>query len=103
MLTLQTFFISFSRGSIVLGPLQQFNPTTSAPASSKRLQASGNVKPSLVLSSTCGAIVTTAGTVMLVKQTYFILGNCLKIEHIYIISQLFCVLNHCVFKIFVYL
>lgn len=71
MLTLQTFLISFSRGSIVLGPLQQFNPTTSAPASSKRLQASGNVKSSLVLSSTCGAIVTTAGTVMLVKRILF--------------------------------
>lgn len=68
MLTLQTFLISFSRGSIVLGPLQQFNPTTAAPASSKRLQASGNVKPSLVLSSTCGEMVTTAGTVMLVKR-----------------------------------
>ena len=61
-LTLQTLRISFRRGSIVLGPLQQFRPTTSAPASSSCLQASGKVKPSLVLSSTCGAKVTTAGT-----------------------------------------
>lgn len=50
ILTLHTFLISFISGSIVRGPLAQFSPTTAAPSSSNRLQASGIGILSVVMS-----------------------------------------------------
>ena len=47
---------------IVAGPRWQLRPTTSAPACSRRRQASAGVRPSRVTSSRCIAIVITAGT-----------------------------------------
>ena len=43
------------------GPLLQFNPTTLAPASSRRRQASGNGTSSKVTSGTNAVSVMTAG------------------------------------------
>lgn len=62
LLTLHTFLISLTRGSMVRGPLPQFTPTTAAPASSKRRQASGNGTSSVVISGIYAVIVITAGT-----------------------------------------
>ena len=62
LLTLQTFLISLIAGNMVSGPLIQLSPTTVAPASSRRKQASGRGTPSNVKSaSLTGANVTTAG------------------------------------------
>lgn len=47
---------------MVRGPLAQLNPTTAAPASSRRRQASGIGTPSIVSSGQYGAKVMTAGT-----------------------------------------
>ena len=59
--TLQVSRISFNKGSIVAGPLLQFNPTTLAPASSRRRHASGNGTSSKVTSGTNAVSVMTAG------------------------------------------
>ena len=47
---------------MVLGPRAQLIPTTAAPASSNRRQASGKGTPSTVSSGQYGAKVMTAGT-----------------------------------------
>lgn len=47
---------------MVRGPLAQLIPTTAAPASSRRRQASGIGTPSIVSSGQYGAKVMTAGT-----------------------------------------
>lgn len=59
---LQDFRISRSSGIMVRGPLAQLIPTTAAPASSRRRQASGIGTPSIVSSGQYGAKVMTAGT-----------------------------------------
>ena len=56
------------RGIIVAGPLLQFNPTTSAPASSRRRHASGSGIPSWVKLFSREANVITAGTVEIIKN-----------------------------------
>lgn len=61
-ITLHTFLISLARGSMVLGPLPQFTPTTAAPASSRRRHASGIGTSSVVISGQYGVMVITAGT-----------------------------------------
>lgn len=68
ILTLQTFLISFMRGIMVAGPLLQFSPTTSAPASSRRRHASGSGIPSWVRLFSREANVITAGTVEIIKN-----------------------------------
>ena len=50
-----------SIGSSVAGPREQFSPTTSAPASASRLQASSGVVPSRITPVECTASVTTVG------------------------------------------
>ncbi len=52
--------ISRKSGSIVAGPRMQLRPTTSAPASARRWQASATVQSSRVTSALCIASVITA-------------------------------------------
>ena len=79
ILTLQSFLISFIRGSIVRGPLAQFSPTTAAPSSSNRLQASGIGTLSVVMSGQYAANVITAGKPLIMTKKKSVLC--------YIISQ----------------
>lgn len=65
---LQDFRISRSSGIMVRGPLAQLIPTTAAPASSRRRQASGIGTPSIVSSGQYGAKVMTAGTPIVRRQ-----------------------------------
>lgn len=65
---LQDFRISRSSGIMVRGPLAQLIPTTAAPASSRRRQASGIGTPSIVSSGQYGAKVMTAGTPIVQRQ-----------------------------------
>jgi len=60
MCVLTALRASRSSGIIVAGPRMQFNPTTSAPASAIRLQASAIVQFSRVTSAWCIASVITA-------------------------------------------
>ena len=68
ILTLQSFLISFIRGSIVRGPLAQFSPTTAAPSSSNRLQVSGIGTLSVVVSGQYAANVITAGKPLIMTK-----------------------------------
>src|SRR3546814_6279729 len=49
-------------GNMVLGPRLQFSPTTAAPASAKRLQASSGLRPSRVSVARWKVSVMTAGS-----------------------------------------
>lgn len=60
-LTLQAALTSLITGSMVRGPREQLMPTTSAPASSNFLQASGNGTSSNVISGSNAVNVITAG------------------------------------------
>jgi hypothetical protein len=59
--TLQALRTSFSGSIIVSGPRPQFNPTTPAPASSNRLQASSTGIPSCIIIVMGTDSVITAG------------------------------------------
>lgn len=83
ILTRQSFLISFIRGSIVRGPLAQFSPTTAAPSSSNRLQASGIGTLSVVMSGQYAANVITAGKPLIMTKTE-------ESVQCYIISQFAC-------------
>lgn len=83
--TLQALRIIFSGSTIVPGPRPQFKPTTSAPASSKRLQASSTGIPSCIFSVMGSDKVTTdgkPGKFMLNKRfIIFVLASHIVLNH----------------------